>query len=92
MRTAAITDHNMVCSDGLYNEVNRMMPINKESIISPGIARPGAPTPCVLPETSFEEDRVNTRDLMRLSEKTLTRVYENEPDIYRVDDLKVRFR
>ena len=35
-----------------------------------------------------EEDRAITRGLMRLSERVLTRVFENEPDIYTVEDLK----
>ena len=74
----------MVCSDGLYNEGNDMMPIKNAVFI--------APAPRALPEPAFEEDRAITRGIMRLSERTLTRVYENEPDIYRVEDLKVRFR
>ncbi len=45
-----------------------------------------------LTEEPQEEDRVVTRGLMICSCKTLSRVYENEPDIYTVDDLKVRFR
>lgn len=45
-----------------------------------------------LTEEPLEEDRVITRGLMICSGKTLSRVYENEPDIYTVDDLKVRFR
>lgn len=45
-----------------------------------------------LTEEPLEEDRVITRGLMICSGKTLSRVYEDEPDIYAVDDLKVRFR
>lgn len=45
-----------------------------------------------LTEDPLEEDRAVTRGLMILSEKTLARVYENESDIYTVEDLKVRFR
>lgn len=45
-----------------------------------------------LTEEPLEEGRVITRGLMLCSGKTLSRVYENEPDIYTVDDLKVRFR
>ena len=74
----------MVCSDGLYNEGNGMMPIKNAGYI--------APAPRILPESALEEDRAITRGIMELSERTLTRVYENEPDIYRVEDLKVRFR
>ncbi len=46
----------------------------------------------VLTELPLEEDRAITRGLMLCSEKTLARVFENEPDIYTVEDLKVRFR
>jgi len=45
-----------------------------------------------LTELPLNEDRAITRGLMILSEKTLARVFENEPDIYTVEDLKVRFR
>ncbi len=38
------------------------------------------------------EDRAITRGLMKLSERALAPLLENEPDIYTVDDLKVRFR
>lgn len=38
------------------------------------------------------EDRAITRGLMRLSERALAPILENEPDIYTVEDLKVRFR
>jgi len=38
------------------------------------------------------EDRAITRGLMRLSERALAPLLENEPDIYTVEDLKVRFR
>jgi hypothetical protein len=78
----------MVCSDGLYNEGNNMMPIKDNQ----ALVEVGAPTPCVVPETTFKEDRVITRGLMRLSEKTLASVLENEPNIYTVEDLKVRFK
>jgi len=40
----------------------------------------------------LDEDRAITGGLMILSEKSLARVFENEPDIYTVEDLKVRFR
>jgi hypothetical protein len=83
----------MVCSDGLYNEGNdMMMPIKNAGFINPELATLGTPAPRVLPEPTVEEDRAITRGIMRLSERTLTRVYENEPDIYRAEDLKVRFR
>jgi hypothetical protein len=48
--------------------------------------------PSDLTEPPLEEDRAIARGLMILSEKTLARVFENEPDIYTVEDLKVRFR
>lgn len=38
------------------------------------------------------EDRAITRGLMKLSERALAPLLENEPDIYSVADLKVRFR
>jgi hypothetical protein len=46
--------------------------------------------PCDLSEPG--EDRAITRGLMRLSERALAPLLENEPDIYTVEDLKVRFR
>jgi hypothetical protein len=46
--------------------------------------------PCDPKEIS--EDRAITRGLMRLSERALAPLLENEPDIYTVEDLKVRFR
>ncbi|UEC41526.1 MAG: hypothetical protein METHSR3v1_2210003 [Methanothrix sp.] len=46
--------------------------------------------PCDLSELG--EDRAITRGLMRLSERALASLLENEPDIYTVEDLKVRFR
>lgn len=46
--------------------------------------------PCDLSEPS--EDREITRGLMKLSERALAQLLENEPDIYTVEDLKVRFR
>ena len=39
-----------------------------------------------------DEDREITRGLMRLSERALAPLLEKEPDIYTVEDLKVRFR
>lgn len=45
-----------------------------------------------LTELPLDEDRAITGGLMMLSEKSLARVFENEPDIYTVEDLKVRFR
>jgi hypothetical protein len=45
-----------------------------------------------LTEDPIEEDRAITRGLMILSEKSLASVYENEADIYTVEDLKVRFK
>ena len=54
-----------------------------------GLAMPNKPD---LTEEPLDEDRVVTRGLMLCSSKTLSRVYENDPDIYTVDDLKVRFR
>ncbi len=38
------------------------------------------------------EDRAITWGLMKLSERALAPLLENEPDIYTVEDLKVRFR
>jgi hypothetical protein len=76
----------MVCSDSL-NERNNMMPAKGDDLIAPG----DTVCPCDLIETSIDEDRAITRSLMRLSEKTLARILENEPDIYTVDDLKIRF-
>ncbi len=37
------------------------------------------------------EDRAITRGLMRLSERALAPLLENEPDIYTAEDLKIRF-
>lgn len=42
-------------------------------------------------ENLLEEDRAITRGLMRLSERSLARILENEPDIYTLEDLKVVF-
>ena len=39
-----------------------------------------------------DEDREITRGLMRLSERALAPLLEKEPDIYTIEDLKVRFR
>jgi hypothetical protein len=52
---------------------------------------PDAPDPRVLPETSFEDDRAIVMGLMRASELTLAQLIEKETDIYKVEDLKVRF-
>lgn len=82
----------MVCSDGLYNEGTPLTSTKSSGVISPVVAKLGALAPCVLPETSLEEDRAITRGLMILSEKSFARILENEPDIYTVEDLKIRFR
>ena len=42
-------------------------------------------------ENFIDEDRAITRGLMRLSERNLARILENEPDIYTLEDLKVIF-
>ena len=42
-------------------------------------------------EDFIDEDRAITRSLMRLSERSLARILENEPDIYTLEDLKVIF-
>ena len=42
-------------------------------------------------ENFIDEDRAITRGLMRLSERSLARILENEPDIYTLEDLKVIF-
>lgn len=39
-----------------------------------------------------DEDRAITRGLMKLSERALAPLLDNDPDIYTVEDLKVRFR
>jgi hypothetical protein len=39
-----------------------------------------------------DESRAITRGLMVLSERALAPLLEKEPDLYTVDDLKVRFR
>jgi len=74
----------MVCSDGLYNEGKERTPIKNAGYI--------APAPCVLPETSFEDERTIVRDLMRASQLTIAPLIERDSDIYTVADLKVRFR
>jgi hypothetical protein len=33
-----------------------------------------------------------TSELMRLSEKSISELYQDEPDLYRIEDLKVRFK
>jgi len=53
-------------------------------------SRGASQLPCDLLELG--EDRAITRGLMKLSERALAPILENEPDIYSVDDLKVRFR
>jgi len=82
----------MVCSDGLYNEGNHMMPTRNEVVINQELAEPGAPARRVLPETSFEDDRTIVKGLMRASQLTIAPLIEKEADIYTVADLKVRFR
>jgi hypothetical protein len=47
--------------------------------------------PCALLENSLDEDRAITRGLMRLSERSLARILENEPDIYTLEDLNNKF-
>jgi hypothetical protein len=47
--------------------------------------------PCALLENSLDEDRAITRGLMRLSERSLARILENEPDIYTLEDLNTKF-
>jgi hypothetical protein len=42
-------------------------------------------------ENFIDEDRAITWGLMRLSERSLARILENEPDIYTLEDLKVIF-
>jgi len=42
-------------------------------------------------ENLLDEDRAITRNLMRLSERSLAPILENEPDIYTLEDLKVIF-
>ena len=77
----------------LYNEGNDMvMPIKNMGFINPELTKPVAPAPHVLPETSFEDDRAIVMGLMRASELTLAPLIEKEADIYKVEDLKVRFR
>ncbi len=80
----------MVCFDGLCKE-NHMPPIKKEDFTSLETA-PEEISPAVTYETPLEEDRAITRGLMMLSERNLAPLLENEPDIYTVEDLKVRFR
>jgi hypothetical protein len=47
--------------------------------------------PCALLETSLDEDRAIARGLMKLSERCLARILENEPNIYTLEDLKIKF-
>ncbi len=47
--------------------------------------------PCALLETALDEDRAITRGLMRLSERCLAHILENESDIYMLEDLKIKF-
>ena len=42
-------------------------------------------------ENSLDEDRAITRGLMKLSERCLARILENEPDIYTLEDLNTKF-
>lgn len=42
-------------------------------------------------ENLMDEDRAITRGLMRLSERSLAPILENEPDIYTLEDIKVIF-
>jgi hypothetical protein len=42
-------------------------------------------------ENFIDEDRAITRGLMRLSERSLARILDNERDIYTLEDLKVIF-
>lgn len=58
---------------------------NRESQVAPI-------KPNDLTQLPLDEDRTIARGLMILSEKSLASVFENEPDIYTVEDLKVRFR
>lgn len=71
----------MVCSKGLYEE-NHMPNIRKENFTTNG----------VVPETPLEENRAITRGLMILSARALAQLLEKEPDVYTIEDLKVRFR
>jgi len=74
------------CSVMCDNQATRAHDSKEEEPTAEAIARRG------LTELPLDEDRAITRGLMILSEKTLARVFENEPDIYTVQDLKVRFR
>jgi hypothetical protein len=47
--------------------------------------------PCALLETSLDEDRAITWGLMSLSERSLARILGNEPDIYTLEDLIIKF-
>jgi len=47
--------------------------------------------PCALLETPLDEDRAIARGLMSLSERSLVRILENEPDIYMLEDLIIKF-
>jgi hypothetical protein len=70
----------MACSDNL-DERNKMMPAKGEIFIAPVDEI----------EISLNEDRAITRGLMRLSERSLARILENESDIYTLEDLKIIF-
>jgi len=74
------------CSVMCDNQATSAQDSKGEQPTAEAIARRG------LTELPLNEDRAITRGLMILSEKTLARVFENEPDIYTVEDLKVRFR
>jgi hypothetical protein len=81
----------VACSDN-FDEETLIMPIKREDFTHEDGAEVETASPPALPETSFEEeDRAITRGLMILSERVLTRVFENEPDIYTLEDLKIRF-
>jgi hypothetical protein len=42
-------------------------------------------------KSSIDEDRAITRGIMKLSQRSLARIYEIGPDIYTLEDLKVIF-
>jgi hypothetical protein len=69
-----------------------LMPIKKVGFTNPELAKPDAPASRLLPETSFEDDKAIVMGLMRASELTLAPLIEKEADIYKVEDLKIRFR
>lgn len=79
-----MVDDEMVCSDGLHNEGKDMMPVKNAGYI--------APASRILPETSFEDERIIVRGLIRASQLTIAPLIERDSDIYTIADLKVRFR